>query len=229
MALPATPQALYDVLAADAVIAPLLGVYTFKAGSTLPAIAVLFPNEKPEQGTVCTGVEIVVNRLAATESIPYMTGDADQSRVIRCYVSQWEVDPIDWVPLTITAAALVSNVATITVGAHAIPAGSPITVAGLTAPFAALNGNYVIAAAGATTISYARTGADIAGAAVAGTANAGSAPDARNVEAVKDRVLALLEGAADAVPTAFDDALTGLAQYAIKYTVEDAATIASAP
>jgi hypothetical protein len=77
---------------------------------------------------------------------------------------------------TVTNAALVSNVATLTVGAdHPFTVGSRVVVANLPSPFASLNGTYTITASNATTISYAKTGTDITSASVvAGTATGGN-------------------------------------------------------
>ncbi len=75
----------------------------------------------------------------------------------------------------ITNAALASNVATLTIGTHTRLVGQRVAVRDLPAPFAALNGNFVISAVASTTISYAFTGANITSASVAaGTANMGT-------------------------------------------------------
>lgn len=75
---------------------------------------------------------------------------------------------------TVTNAALASNVATLTVGTHAMTVGSRVVVASLPSPFTSLNGTYTITAVTSTTISYAKTASDITSASVnAGTATGG--------------------------------------------------------
>lgn len=77
--------------------------------------------------------------------------------------------------VNITNAALASNVATLTIGTHTRTVGTRVSVSGLPAPFTSLNGNFVISAVAATTISYAFTGANITSATVAaGTARMGT-------------------------------------------------------
>lgn len=77
---------------------------------------------------------------------------------------------------TITNAALASNVASLTLGTgHGYTVGNRVLVENLPSPFASLNGTYVITATDGTTISYAKTGANITSASVvAGTARSGS-------------------------------------------------------
>lgn len=59
-----------------------------------------------------------------------------------------------------THRARTSNVATITIGTHGLTAGMTVTVSGLADD--SFNGAHVLTAVGATTISYANTGADVA-------------------------------------------------------------------
>jgi hypothetical protein len=75
----------------------------------------------------------------------------------------------------VTNAALASNVATLTIASgHGITVGSRLVVAGLLTPFTSLNGTYTVTAVTATTVSYAKTGANITSASVsAGTATGG--------------------------------------------------------
>lgn len=75
----------------------------------------------------------------------------------------------------ISNAALASNVATITVPTgHGVTVGSRVVVASLPSPFTSLNGTFTVTAVTSTTISYARTGANITSASVgAGTALGG--------------------------------------------------------
>jgi hypothetical protein len=61
----------------------------------------------------------------------------------------------DW---TVTNKALTSNVATLTIGAHKLTVGSTINVDNIDSTF---NGTYVLTAVAATTISYAKTHANV--------------------------------------------------------------------
>jgi hypothetical protein len=67
---------------------------------------------------------------------------------------------------TVTVRSLTNNVATLTIGSHSFIAGDTITVSGVNATF---NGDYTITAVGSTTISYAKTNADVTSAASSGT------------------------------------------------------------
>lgn len=66
---------------------------------------------------------------------------------------------------TVTNKALTSNVATLTIGSHKLTVGSTITVDNMDDIF---NGTYVLTAVAATTISYARTHANVTSAAATG-------------------------------------------------------------
>ena len=66
---------------------------------------------------------------------------------------------------TVTNKALTSNVATLTIGTHHLTAGATITVDNIDATF---NGTYVITTVGATTISYAKTAANVTSVAASG-------------------------------------------------------------
>jgi hypothetical protein len=61
----------------------------------------------------------------------------------------------DW---TVTNKALTSNVATLTIGSHKLLVGATVNVANVDATF---DGTYVLTAVGATTISYAKTAANV--------------------------------------------------------------------
>ena len=67
---------------------------------------------------------------------------------------------------TITNKALTSNVATLTIGSHKLTAGATVNVSAVDATF---DGTYVLTAVGATTISYAKTAANVASVASAGS------------------------------------------------------------
>ena len=66
---------------------------------------------------------------------------------------------------TVTNKALTSNVATLTIGSHKLTTGSTINVSNIDDIF---NGTYVLTAVGATTISYAKTHANVTSVAATG-------------------------------------------------------------
>ena len=66
---------------------------------------------------------------------------------------------------TVTNKALTSNVATLTIGSHKLTTGSTINVDNIDSTF---NGTYVLTAVGATTISYAKTHANVTSVAATG-------------------------------------------------------------
>jgi hypothetical protein len=78
--------------------------------------------------------------------------------------------------MTVTNAALASNVATLTVATgHAFVVGSKVVVKDLPSPFTSLNGTYTVTATTSTTVAYAKVGTNIASAVVAaGTATGGA-------------------------------------------------------
>jgi hypothetical protein len=81
---------------------------------------------------------------------------------------------LNQVTKSISNAELASNVATLTIGTHAMTVGSRLVVASLPSPFTSLNGTYTISAVTGTTVSYAKTASNISSAAVvAGTATGG--------------------------------------------------------
>lgn len=63
MPLPATAEAIYDLLAADSVIAAGLGTYTLPDGTVRPAIGSFAANEKLPEGTVSNGIEVAITRV----------------------------------------------------------------------------------------------------------------------------------------------------------------------
>lgn len=69
---------------------------------------------------------------------------------------------------TVTNAAITTNVATLTIGAHSYQVGQTLNVSGATTT-TALNGTFVITAKAATTVSYALTHADVISGAETGT------------------------------------------------------------
>jgi hypothetical protein len=71
------------------------------------------------------------------------------------------------VPYTVTTKALTSNVATLTIGTHALVAGDTIGVQNVDATF---NGTFVVTATTSTTVSYAKTAGNVTATAATGTA-----------------------------------------------------------
>jgi hypothetical protein len=67
---------------------------------------------------------------------------------------------------TVTNKALTSNVATLTIGSHLLTAGSTINISNIDSTF---NGTYVLTAVTGTTISYARTAANVTSVASGGS------------------------------------------------------------
>ncbi len=89
MAPPTTAQGIYDLLSADTTIAPLLGTYTVPGASPVAAIAVLMANEPLPQGTIVTGIEIVISAFGQPSPVPFLTGETQTNPTWRIYVSQW--------------------------------------------------------------------------------------------------------------------------------------------
>lgn len=91
MTLPATAEAIYDLLTADAALLAALGTYSVPGVSgTRPAVAVLRDGESLPQGTEPTGVELVIRK--ASEYDPQLLYDGQLLRPpFRLYVVQWAV------------------------------------------------------------------------------------------------------------------------------------------
>jgi hypothetical protein len=77
-----------------------------------------------------------------------------------------DVATLNTVEYTATARSLASNIATITIGAHDFEEGDPIAVSGIGSPF---DGDYIVTAFDATTVSYEKTNANISSAPTSGT------------------------------------------------------------
>lgn len=89
MALPATAQELYDLLAADAVVAAALGTYTPRGGTAIPAIAVVRRNEKLPEGTAVAGLEVVIMANPDYSPEALLTGEQALNPQFRLYISEW--------------------------------------------------------------------------------------------------------------------------------------------
>jgi hypothetical protein len=91
MPLPTTTLALFDLLAADTVLTPLLGVHVLEGGATRRALAHFWPKETIEPTTQPAGVEIVVWRSPmGTATTQAQTGEVDVRPTFRLSVTQWE-------------------------------------------------------------------------------------------------------------------------------------------
>ena len=90
MPLPATAEAIYDLLVADDVISEGLGVYTFANGDTLPAIGCYLASEQLPPGTLVDGIEIAITRLPGYGNQPAYDG-ALLNPTWRIYVSGFGV------------------------------------------------------------------------------------------------------------------------------------------
>jgi hypothetical protein len=123
-----TTAELYDLLEGDTALAALLGTFTFRDGSTAPALSRLWPNEPRDQHTRCSGVEVSIGRLPATPSRGLLTGETMGSTIIRMFVTQWAVPAGDAHHLD----GAVARILVLLRGqAEAIPAGLPDGLTGL--------------------------------------------------------------------------------------------------
>jgi hypothetical protein len=76
--------------------------------------------------------------------------------------------------LAVTASALASNVVTLTVAAHTFLVGDWITVSGFTGAGVPMNGTFAVTGGTSTTITYAKTNANIADGGTAGVIYSGT-------------------------------------------------------
>lgn len=125
--------------------------------------AIVFNGEKPVEIGL-TGLQVEDLVMAGTS--PAITGDV---RVVAVMLFPGSGN------LTISNVALTDNVATVTVGAHSLQVGEQVTVASSNLVF---NGTFTITAVAATTISYAKTNANVSSASATGTVTNGVAAPA---------------------------------------------------
>lgn len=90
MTLPTTTEAVYDLLAADPILAPLLGTYLYKDGTTMPALSRQFINQTQDPSVIPRGVEIVIWRITADTPQTCATGEQIVNPTIRLAATQWE-------------------------------------------------------------------------------------------------------------------------------------------
>jgi hypothetical protein len=88
MALPATAAELFDLLMADEAIADGLGTYTFKDGTTAPAMVPLFAGESLPPGTTMDGIEVSISRLPMYGPRTLYSGVL-LNPTFRIYVAAW--------------------------------------------------------------------------------------------------------------------------------------------
>lgn len=100
-----------------------------------------------------------ITLLKDVDSTHLTTGNLQANK--RPYQIERSIRP-DW---TVTNKALTSNVATLTIGSHQLLAGATVNVANVDATF---DGTYVLTTVGATTISYAKTAANVTSVAATG-------------------------------------------------------------
>lgn len=89
MTLPATAQAIYDLLVADEAISDRLGTYTLSDGTTLPAISVLAGGANLPAGTVTDGVEITITATPNQAETSLLTFETLLNPTWRIYVIAW--------------------------------------------------------------------------------------------------------------------------------------------
>ena len=116
------------------------------------------------QYTYSTGCDIwtkgQVSLLKDVDTTHYTEGELQPNKrpfqILRTIRPSW----------TITNKALTSNVATLTIGSHKLTVGATVNVSSVDATF---DGTYVLTAVGATTISYAKTAANVTSVAATGS------------------------------------------------------------
>lgn len=90
MTLPTTTEAVYDLLAADATLAGLLGTYLYADGTTLPALSRQFMNQAQDPKVVPRGVEVVIWRITTDDPQVCATGEVIVNPLVRMAAVQWE-------------------------------------------------------------------------------------------------------------------------------------------
>lgn len=118
MALPTTAQGIYDLLAADAVVALALGTYTPRGGTSLPAIAVVRRNESLPEGMTVTGLEVVIMANPDYSTQALLTGETALNPQFRLYISEWS--PASGL---LALQALTQRIIALLPGCRAVPIG----------------------------------------------------------------------------------------------------------
>jgi hypothetical protein len=91
MTLPATAQAIYDLLLADPAIAAALGTYTLADGvTTRPAIAVLAANETLPPGTTAVGIEVTITEIPGYAPQVLLSEETLLNPTFRVHVMGWQ-------------------------------------------------------------------------------------------------------------------------------------------
>ena len=91
--LPTSAQVIYDTLAADSDFLSLIGVYTFRAGQSGPAMSIVTPGQDLPAIAKISGIEVVIHDAADVKRRDYLTTASD------LYID-WKVFFICWEPAT---------------------------------------------------------------------------------------------------------------------------------
>jgi hypothetical protein len=152
----------YLIQCAHASVGEGLGAITAAEWVTIAQV-VAIPNDVTE--VAISGAQ-VWNAVRAASSLGSVTGGEDSRAVaVRAVAGTGDI--------AITNIALTSNVATVTIGAHTLVVGQVVEVKNCSN--AVFNGVYTLTAVDATTISYARTNANVTSASATGTVTNGVA------------------------------------------------------
>lgn len=87
---PTSAQEIFDWLDADDELSAIVGSYRLSDGTTMAALAVLWPTESMPPGVTPSGVEVVIRRQASTATRPWATGEQQLNPTWRLTVTQWE-------------------------------------------------------------------------------------------------------------------------------------------
>lgn len=89
---PKTPEIIYNTIAADAIISPLLGQHEFRGGGSGPALSIVTPGQDLPSLKTTTGVEVVIHDIADMRRRDYYDSTAIETI--------WKVFVICWKPST---------------------------------------------------------------------------------------------------------------------------------
>jgi hypothetical protein len=89
--LAATPQAIYDVLVADATFMAEVGEYTFASGDTAPSISIVTPGADLPPVRSQSGLEVVIHDAGDMDSMLFLSGPSEA-------IFTWKIFLIVWTP-----------------------------------------------------------------------------------------------------------------------------------